>query len=156
MLSRPQRHNGARRIKSVEKSNDLIGNRTRELPACSVVPQQTTLPSAPKGKAIPVAGHGGPPGFETSRISHFLDNRHTDGGKAVSLMRRPPFTPRKIPGTHFCQKLSRHKGHNAAGRIRSIEKYTDLIDNRTRDIAACSKVPQPTTLPQVPVIIDYI
>jgi hypothetical protein len=30
-----------------------------------------------------------------------LDNRLTDGGEAVGLMRRPPFTPRKIPGTHF-------------------------------------------------------
>jgi hypothetical protein len=28
-------------------------------------------------------------------------NRLTDGGE-VSLTRRPPFTPRKIPGTHFC------------------------------------------------------
>jgi hypothetical protein len=31
-----------------------------------------------------------------SRLSHFLDNRLTDGGEVVSLMRRPPFTPRKI------------------------------------------------------------
>jgi hypothetical protein len=31
-----------------------------------------------------------------------LDSRLTDGGKVVSLMRRPPFNPRKIPGTHFC------------------------------------------------------
>jgi hypothetical protein len=30
-------------IRSIEKSNDLIGNRTRDLPACSVVPQPTTL-----------------------------------------------------------------------------------------------------------------
>jgi hypothetical protein len=37
-------------------------------------------------------------------------------------MRRPPFTPSKIPGTHFYQRLSRSQGHNAAGRIRSIEK----------------------------------
>jgi hypothetical protein len=33
---------------------------------------------------------------------HFLDNRLTDGVKVVSLIHRPPFTPRKIPGTHFC------------------------------------------------------
>jgi hypothetical protein len=31
-----------------------------------------------------------------------LDNRLTDGGKVVSLTRQPLFTPRKIPGTHFC------------------------------------------------------
>jgi hypothetical protein len=38
--------------------------------------------------------------FVTSRIPHFVDNRFTDGGEAVSLTRRPPFT--LIPGTHFC------------------------------------------------------
>jgi hypothetical protein len=37
---------GAARIRSIEKSNDLIGNRTRDLPACSIVPQPTTLPRA--------------------------------------------------------------------------------------------------------------
>jgi hypothetical protein len=31
-----------------------------------------------------------------------LDNRLTDGGEVVSLKRRPPFNPRKIPGTNFC------------------------------------------------------
>jgi hypothetical protein len=31
-----------------------------------------------------------------------LDNRLTEGGEVVRHMRRPPFTPRKIPGTHFC------------------------------------------------------
>jgi hypothetical protein len=32
---------------SIEKSNGLIRNRTRDLPACSIVPQPTTLPRAP-------------------------------------------------------------------------------------------------------------
>jgi hypothetical protein len=31
-----------------------------------------------------------------------LDNRLTDGGEVVSLTSRPSFTPREIPGTHFC------------------------------------------------------
>jgi len=31
----------------MKKSNDTIGNRTRDLPACSVVPQPTALPRAP-------------------------------------------------------------------------------------------------------------
>jgi hypothetical protein len=34
----------AERIKTIAKSNDLIENRTRDLPACSIVPQPTTLP----------------------------------------------------------------------------------------------------------------
>jgi hypothetical protein len=35
------------RIGSIEKSNDLIRNRTHDPPACSIVPQPTTLPRAP-------------------------------------------------------------------------------------------------------------
>jgi hypothetical protein len=34
-LSRPEGHSAAGRIRFIEKSNDLIGNRTRALPACS-------------------------------------------------------------------------------------------------------------------------
>jgi hypothetical protein len=56
------------------------------------------------GKAMPVRGRRlrGPQGCETSRLLHFVDTRLTDGGEVASLTRRPPFTPRKIPGTHFC------------------------------------------------------
>jgi hypothetical protein len=39
----------------LKKSNDLIGTRTRDLPACGIVPQPTTLPRAlrvNKGTAI--------------------------------------------------------------------------------------------------------
>jgi hypothetical protein len=57
-----------------------------------------------------------------------------------------PFTPRKIPGIHFYYTLSRPQGHSATRRIRSIEKSNDTIGNRTRDLPACSIVPQPTTL----------
>jgi hypothetical protein len=34
-----------------------------------------------KCKAIPVTGRGGPYGCEKSRLSHFLENRFTDGGE---------------------------------------------------------------------------
>jgi hypothetical protein len=54
-----------------------------------------------KAKAISVTDREGPEGCETSRLPHFLDNRLTDGGE-VSPTRRPPFTPRMIPGTHLC------------------------------------------------------
>jgi hypothetical protein len=46
-----------------------------------------------KGKAIPVTGHEGLWGCETSRLPHFLDNRLTDGSEVVSPTPRPPFTP---------------------------------------------------------------
>jgi hypothetical protein len=57
-----------------------------------------------------------------------------------------PLPPKNIPGTHFCYRLSRPQGHSTAGRIRSIEKKIHLIETRTRDLPACSIVPQPTTL----------
>jgi hypothetical protein len=47
-LSRPQGHSAAGEFRSTENSNDLIGNRTRDLPAFSIVPQPTTLPRAPQ------------------------------------------------------------------------------------------------------------
>jgi hypothetical protein len=39
----------------------------------------------------------------------------------------------------------------AAGRIRSIEKSSDLIRNWTHDLLACSIVPQPTMRPRTPI-----
>jgi hypothetical protein len=47
MPSRPHGHNAAWRMKSIETSNDLIGIRSRELPACSIVLQPSTTPRAP-------------------------------------------------------------------------------------------------------------
>jgi hypothetical protein len=46
-----------------------------------------------KGKAIPVTGHEGPQDCKTSRLSHILDNRITDGSKVVSLTCHLSFTP---------------------------------------------------------------
>jgi hypothetical protein len=37
-----------------------------------------------------------------TKIGSFSGSRLIDGGKVVSPTRRPLFTPRKIPGTHFC------------------------------------------------------
>jgi hypothetical protein len=51
-------------------------------------------------------GRGGPWGCEISRLPHFLDSRLTDGSEVFSLTRRPPFTSRKIPGTHLLDAVS--------------------------------------------------
>ena len=40
-----------------------------------------------------------------------------DGGQIVSLTHRPPLPQGNVPGTHFCQRLSRPKGHSAIRRI---------------------------------------
>jgi hypothetical protein len=60
------------------------------------------------------------------KLSHFLDSQLTDGGEVVSLMRLPLFTPKEIPGIHFCQRLSQPLDHSVAGRIRSVEKSSDI------------------------------
>ena len=65
-----------------------------------------------------------------------------EGGKVVSPTHRPPLSPRKYS--------SRPQSHSAAGNIMSMKKSSDTIGNRTRDLPACSAVPQPTALPRAP------
>jgi hypothetical protein len=60
--------------------------------------ERTSRQNTNKGKAIPASGRGGPYGSETSRLPHFLDNRLTDGGEVISLMRKAiPVTGRRRP-----------------------------------------------------------
>jgi hypothetical protein len=48
VVSRPQGHNAKGRIKTLKTSSDSIGNRTRDLPACSAVTQPTAPPRTPQ------------------------------------------------------------------------------------------------------------
>jgi hypothetical protein len=66
-----------------------------------------------------------------------------------------PYTP----AAHYPQEDSWYSflleagstsGPYSAGRIRSIEISSDFIGNRTRDLSACSTVPQSTMLPRAP------
>ena len=126
--SRPQGHSVTGRIMSMKNSNDTIGNGIRDLPV--------------KGKAVPLQAWSGP---ECSRKLRFPDFMTTaeDGGKVVSLTHRPPLPPGNTPGTHFCQRLSRPRGHSATGRIMSLKNSNDTIENRNRDLPVCSAVPLP-------------
>ena len=65
------------------------------------------------------------------------------------------YPPGSIPGTHFCERLSGPQGHSAAGRIMSMENFSDTIENRTRDLLTCSAVPQPTAPPRVLILSLY-
>jgi hypothetical protein len=49
--------------------------------------------------------------------SKTTENRLTDGGEFISLMRQSAFNHRKIAGTHFCYWLSPTQGRIAAGWI---------------------------------------
>ena len=60
-----------------------------------------------------------------------------EGGKVVIPTLRPPL-PQEIPMVFiFVRGCPKTKGHSAAGRIMSIKN-----SNRTRDLSACSAVPQ--------------
>ena len=47
--------------------------------------------------------------------------------------------------------LSRHHGYNTIERNTSMNNSNDTIEDRTRDLPACSAVPQPTAPPCAPV-----
>jgi hypothetical protein len=55
-----------------------------------------------EGKAVLVTDRGDPKGCDTSRMPYFLGIWLIDGGEAIRITLRPSFTPRNIPGTHFC------------------------------------------------------
>jgi hypothetical protein len=93
---------------------------------------------------IPVTGRGDPQGCETSRLNIFHVIGSQMAARLSALRTGRPLPPRKIPGTHFCLRLSRPQGHGAPGRIRSIEKSND-VGNRTRDLPGCSIVPLKNT-----------
>jgi hypothetical protein len=95
------------------------------------------------GRALGVTG-----GWR-SRISRQLAH---EGGKIVSPTHRPTLPPGRIPGTHFCYRLSRPQGHNATGRIKSLKNSSDSIGNRTRDLPVRSTVPQPTVPPRTHIL----
>jgi len=69
------------------------------------------------------------------------------------------YPPGNIPGTHFGWGLSQPQGHSAAGRIMTLKNSNDTIGNRTRELPACSAVPQstaPTPTPLELVQTEYI
>jgi len=53
-----------------------------------------------KGKAVPLQVRRGPKGSRKLRFPEFVTTVQ-DGGKVVSLTRRPPLPPGNTPGTNF-------------------------------------------------------
>jgi hypothetical protein len=75
-------------------------------------------------------------GCEMSRISHCLDNRLTDGGNVVSLMRRQRSTPEKhyfsASGTHLCYRPSKPESLVRPEGIGTLKIFDYLIGTRSR------------------------
>ena len=104
------------------------------------------IKSTVKGTVIPVQALRVPRGSD-SEISR--QSAH-EGCKVVSPTHRPPLTLGNTPGTHLYKRLSRRQGYNAAGRVMSIKNSSDTIGKRTRDLLACSTMPQPSAPYRVP------
>jgi hypothetical protein len=87
-LSRPQGHSAAGRIVSMKNSDDIIGNRTRDLPTCSEVPQQTAPPRAPDFTVTP---------FKQSshNVRHLLYNQNIALCLHVILLRNINYFPKQ-------------------------------------------------------------
>ena len=91
-------------------------------------------------KAIPLYVWTGAQPSRRFRLPGLLDSRHM---KVVSPMYQPP-----LPSWYsYLAEAESTAGHGAAGRIRSVKKANDPIENRTRDVLVCSLMPQPTAPP---------
>jgi hypothetical protein len=108
-------------------------------------------------KSNPITGLDRPIGFQEVEAPRFLDNRHMKVLSLSALRTGRLYLPGNTPGTHLCWRLSQPQGHSATRRIMSIKNSNDTIGNGTRDLPACSAVPQPTALsvPQCMTLIVF-
>jgi len=82
-LSQPQGRSAVGSIMSMKNSNDTIGNRTRDLPTCSAVPQPTAPPDV---YSCPIATK-----LEFSR--HIFEKKHSN----IKLHENPSSGSRVVP-----------------------------------------------------------
>lgn len=75
-------HSAAGKNIRIEDSSDYIGNRTRDLPVCSIVPQSTSPPHGPEDVKKMV---------KLSLGSFNLTPRHEDMGRAARIASRVPY-----------------------------------------------------------------
>jgi hypothetical protein len=86
----------------------------------------STFLSTGENEAIPVTGRGALWGCEWSRLPHFLGNRLTDGGKVVSLTRRPPFAPEEDSWYSFLLEAESIPGLGLGlGKLKTIQSHRD-------------------------------
>ena len=129
-----------------EKSDDPTSNRTLDRPPFSLNIARFSLPRLVTADihlwlhhflagSNPCTDLDSPWGFQEVEAPRFHYNRHMNVVRLSALR----------TGTHFCLRWIRPQGQRAGGRI-----YV-TIRNKTRDLLACSAVPQPNALPRFPV-----
>ena len=101
---------------------------------------------------MPVQFYFRPRGFQDFEALRLRDSRHMNRVKLSALSTDRLYPPGNIPGTHFCYRLSRPQGHSAEGSIMSMNNSNYTVDNRTRNLPACSAVPQPFAPPRGPLL----
>jgi hypothetical protein len=89
-------------------------------------------------EAIILQAWTGPEGSRRLRLYQNSRQSAHECGKFVSPTHRPPLLPRKNFWYSFLLEAEPSEGHSAAGRIMSMKNYNDTIENRTRDLPACS------------------
>ena len=93
-------------------------------------------------KLIPFKAWTEPYTSRSLGLPEFLDYQQMKVVRLSALRSGRLYPTADKPGTHFCQ--SRPQGHSAAGRFMSMKICNDTIGNRTRNLQACSAVPQQT------------
>jgi len=87
--------------------------------------------------------------FQEVEAPRFQDNRHMKVVR-LSALRTGQLYPQFLVLVSVRGWVN-PRGHSAAGRIMSMKNFNDTIGNRTRELLACSTVPQPTAPPLTPV-----
>jgi hypothetical protein len=101
-------------------------------------------------KAFPLQAWTGPLGFQEVEAPEFLDNRHMKVVRFSALLTGRIYPQEGCLVLISVKRLSRPKSHNETGSIKSLKNSSDSIGNRTRDLAACSAVPQPSAPTRAP------
>jgi len=92
----------------------------------------------------PTTGLVRPWGFQEVKAPRFQDNWHSNVVSMSALRTSHLYPPGNNPGSQFCSRLNQPQSHSAVRRIMPMKNSNDTIGNRTRDLPACSPVPQPT------------
>ena len=69
--------------------------------------------------------------FPELEVPRFQDIWYMKVVRLSALSTGRLYLPGNIPGTYFCQRLSRPQGHSEAGRIMSMKNTDETIGNRT-------------------------